>query len=64
VLWMIVVILLILWLLAALSAYRLGGFVYPMLVVERVVLFVDSITGHKLRIETTFSMTNGRGDAP
>jgi len=41
----------ILWLVAAVSAYRLGGFVYPMLVVERVVLFIDLITGRRLHLE-------------
>jgi len=51
VLWTIVVILMILWLVAAVSAYRLGGFVYPMLVVERVVLFIDLITGRRLHLE-------------
>jgi Family of unknown function (DUF5670) len=51
VLWTIVVILMILWLLSMVSAYRLGGFVFPMLVVERVVLFIDLITGRKLHLE-------------
>jgi hypothetical protein len=46
-----VVILMMLWLVAVVSAYRVGGFVCPMLVVERVVLFIDSVTGHRLRIE-------------
>jgi uncharacterized protein DUF5670 len=50
VLWTMVVILMILWLLAVVSAYRLAGFVYPMLVVERVVRCVDQITGRKLRL--------------
>jgi hypothetical protein len=44
-----VVLLMILWLLGAISAYTLGGLVYPMLVVERVVLFIDLITGRRLR---------------
>jgi hypothetical protein len=47
VLWTIVAILMILWLLGVLSAYTLGGFVYPMLVVERVVLFIDLVTGRR-----------------
>jgi hypothetical protein len=47
VLWAMVVILMILLLLGVVSAYRLGGFVYPMLVVERAVLFIDLITGRR-----------------
>ena len=50
-LWTMVVILMILWLLAVVSAYRLAGFVFPMLVVERVIRCVDLITGRKLRLE-------------
>jgi hypothetical protein len=45
-----VVILIILGLLGVASAYTLGGLVYPMLVVERVVLFIDLITGRRLRL--------------
>jgi hypothetical protein len=45
-----VVILTILWLLAAISAYTLGGLVYAMLVVDHVVRFIDLITGHRLRL--------------
>jgi hypothetical protein len=44
-----VVILTVLWLLAVAGAYRLGGLVFPMFVVERVVLFIDLITGRRLR---------------
>jgi uncharacterized protein DUF5670 len=43
-----VVLLMILWLLGVASAYTLGGLVYPMLVVERAVLFIDLITGRRL----------------
>ena len=46
-LWTILVILVILSLLSVVSAYTLGGFVYPMLVVERVVLFIDLVTGRR-----------------
>jgi hypothetical protein len=35
----------ILWWFGVVSAYKLGKFVYPMLFVERVVLFIDLITG-------------------
>jgi hypothetical protein len=51
VLWTIVVILMILGLLGVVGAYTLGGFVFPMLVVERAVLFIDLITGRRLRLE-------------
>ena len=46
-LWTIFVILLVLWLLGVVSSYTLGGFIHILLVLARVVLVIQLVTGRR-----------------